>query len=793
MARTPKRRSFYPVGGTGAGDANAWTPRVDKNPFYRTMDIFNGVFKKNIKLAAGKFNATDGKTIFVDFGELKPSRIASVVRDGKSQDYNVYELECGHEWEGRKTDKDGNVKAPGRDWGMCGVCGADQIYRGFEHEWQHIIFKSDLGARKLFCDQYADQLLKQAPDVDREELIGFLAFLTNVFDDIRVNSLWEKVYPGSAAAIWDRWRFYTHKMGDEVNKSFIPFIFAVSFGLPTDPQSEFEPMRPIVEWAVQKVKYRGFANMLIDIRVLLDRCMGALLADLKPPPPKGLRPPPPPPTTVPPSPQLQGASSEEEAEKEKPEEDAQRSGQESQRDASSQPGNENQGSSDEQGIAAGNGHSSGAEAPNTQQAGASSGQGSTGSEVPNAPDVRGIPSASTLKAEPQKRNDALKRLMQGVQELDPKEEHPEPSDEDVASTAMSQAARAMLAKALNIDVSDLDALEAKLPTGEVDDDMQKQIDQLQLAASPKSEASLLTSNAKAKITIINVTRDGIPTDGPIELDEEERMYVNRMRAAFFRSLGRQKSKRGPTGNQVDVQALIQYRGDHQDPNVFENEEVNRGFAYSVLCDMSGSMNGTFPIVCHAVEMLKQALSFPFVEGTLWGFRGGQALPGQGYRDASGEVWMYHYAKDVNWYKGMAKLKTNNRMGTVQVPVECGGITPMNAAVNVAATHLWKKMPTGMAKRLFLLTDGSPVHTKISGGQIPEFMLRQFVAKEVRDARKHGVQVYTIVIGQDAIDEDKCLQMFGPRQFWRRVSHRGVGSALANIVLANFSKYIRTKG
>lgn len=802
----PRRSGYGGIQKSTQDPDKEFVPKVDKNPFYRTMDIFNGVFKKNIKLSAGPSNATDLHTIFINFGESKPSKLKAVVKAGNDSEHAVYLLECGHEWEGRTYHEDKQTKATrpkilGQDWGMCWTCGSEQVYRGFEHEWQHIIFKSDLAGRKIFVEQYADQLMKQAPHVDRHELVGFLHLLVNAFDDIRVNSLWEKVYPGSAYAIWDRWRYFSLRMGDSVNKSFLAFIFAVAFNLPTDPNSEFEPMKPIVEWATRKVKYRGFANMLIDVRVVLDRCMGTLLAGVQPPPPpqSGMQPPPPQPVQQPlqPNHPSNAGTGFQQGDSQNTQQGDQSGDEEDQDDSNSQGSAGQQAQSPSPSSPQADQRSAQSSSDEKGEEGSSndsqSGGGQDDSSKGGSEKVKQLPSAKNVQASDDQRSQALQRLMKDPKILDEKEEHRDASQEDIDAANRSQAAKAMIAKALNLDIDDIDALDQMMPTGQIDGDMQNQLDQLKNSIAAKSESSQLTSNAKARITIIDVTTDGTSDGKLVELDDDERFAVQRMRSAFFRTMGRQKAKRSPQGNAIDVQALIQYLGDHQDPNVFENDDVNQGFAYSVLCDMSGSMAGTYPQVTHAVEMLKQALSFPFVIGNLWGFRGGGHIQGRS-DNHSGEVWMYRYAKDVHWYTGTAKHRIHPGFnGVVDVPVKCDGITPMNSAINVASAHLWRKMPQGMAKRLFLLTDGAPMQVKVSGQQLPEYMLRQFVAKEVRDARKHGVQVYTIVIGQHSIDEEKCLQMFGPRKFWRRVGTDRVGTVLAGMILSNFSKYIKARG
>lgn len=782
MARS-SRRSFYTAGGNDPEVPKNWEARVDKDPFYRTMDILNGVFNKKIKLKPGKVNRTDLHTIEVNFGELKPSRISKVLREGADADHSVFLLECGHEWEGRKITKNGIPKAIGEDYGMCGACGADTIYRGFEHEWQHIIFKSDLAAMAIFCDQYAEQLLKQAPNLDKQELTQFIHKVINAFDDIRVNSLWEKVYPGSAMAIWERWRFFVNRM-ENINTSFLAYVFAVGFGIPTNPQGEFEPMRPVIERTMREVKYRGFNKMLLEVRVVLDRCMGALLARMKPKPPQMMQPPPPPSLNLPPpSPSPGGAGQDQGAGDSggKPSGE----GEQSQGDDNGNDEEDHQDHQDQQGCQK---DGSGQEGQQDQAQSQDREQGQDNQKPQAQNDLAQVPSAQDVPASDQEREDALTKLMKDPVTLDEKEEHSDPTDDDLEQAMKSQALRAALNKIMHQDIKDIDALGAG-QVGQPDADMQAQIDQLLNGIAQKNESSQLTDAARAKVTIIEVTRDG-QGDKILELDPRSKASIQRLRATFLRAMGKQKAKRSSTGTSIDIESLIQYLGDHQDPDIFENQDVNQGFAYSVVCDMSGSMRGSFPIVCEAVEMLKQALDFPFVVGTLWGFRGGQPI-GPSTFNITGDVWMYRYAPDVNWYTGTTPFRAfAGPNGVFQVPVQCGGITPMNAAINVATGHLWRKMPAGMAKRMFLLTDGSPVHTKVTGARIPEFMLRQFVANEIKKARQHGIEVYTIVIGEHAIDDERCLQMFGQRKFWTRVGRDRVELSLLSLVLRNFNRYLR---
>jgi hypothetical protein len=742
------RPGYYTHGGTSktTNEKSSDYVPVDKDPFYRTTDILNGIYKKNIRLESGSTNQTDGKKIWVNFGETMPS---PVIKDlglvGASN--NLYLLECGHKWEAKP-----GYPIDGTAMGSCQTCGGNQSYLGFEHEWQHIIFKSDLAVRQLFVEAYAKTLQQNAPEIDLLQLQGFLSLVVNAFDDVRCNSLWEKVYPGSAGQIWERWERLTRSIGNGVNSNFLAYMFAVAFGIPTDPKGEFEPLRPVLEWGMTKVRYRGFGNMLVEVRAVLDRCMGTLLDKMK----------------------KRGQENGNQG---------QQAQDQHSNDPSSGSGTKPPGHNSENNDSA-------------EQAEGTDGDPNVAEDSSEVDPPVSSPSMAQLQPTPKEQSAVMTKIMDGATKIDPSEEHLPPSADQLAEAKKSQTSTAVLNKALRADIQDIEALDMSLPD-HPDSDMQQALDQLRDGMNVKSADSLLTGDAKARIVLIDVTREGVPDDSQVMLTTEEDIAVKRMRSTFFRSLGRQKARRSIEGSIIDVQALTAYRLERQDPEVFENESVQQGFSYSILCDMSGSMAGTFSSVCHAVEMLKQALHFPFVNGDLWGFRGGELTYQQRYgtpqrMSGNSEVWLYRYHKDVKGYTGTAYVRGN------RYPVCCNGLTPMNPAINVAVNHLRRDMPEGMAKRLFILTDGSPCYSRVSGAGLPTWMLRKFVAKEINTGRKHGIQVYTLVLANDREISDKdCKDMFGPTKFWRRVAAKHntseVGKTLSSLVLDNFQRYIRNRG
>jgi hypothetical protein len=737
-----------------SNDANwqDYKPKQDLNPFYRTMDILNGVFKKKVRFEKGPRNCTDLNTIWVNLNEVRLRPIARVEqpKDGKY----FYTLQCGHPWESKNSyavDK----------YIPCWTCGTNQAYLGFEHEWEHIIFKSNLMAQSIFVEQYTADLLTQTPGLSSERVKAFLSIFINIFDDVRVNSLQEKVYPGSAASLWERWKRLVSER--DYNSTFTDFTMAIGLGMPVDPKSQFYSLAPIIEWGMTKARYRGFGRMLLDVRIVLDRCMGALLAQQRPPHENS---------------QHTGSLSQGKAGYKDDENNPQTDGGKPQHN--DQEGDQK---ADEDG---------GVEEHSEENGGGSSSQLSDADPSPTPPIT---PSSAQAQATSEERQQALASLVDGAEPIDNEEVHHTPTQEERDKDPASLTNRLMIRQLLDQDIEDLTSIDQSQTNDVPDTDMQHAIDLLRNAIPEKSQDSKLMEDARAKILFIDVEPYHIDETSYINLTEPETDAVERLRGIFFKELGRKKAFRDITGPAVDIPAFIQFRIDRRDPDVFEGEALNRGFSYHVLSDMSGSMSERFPLVAHSMIMLKHSLDFPFVQGEFWGFRGGDGtrVTPAGKIESNGEVWLYRYNKNCKGYLGKATARANY---TKHIPVCCGGLTPMHAALRVSIKHISRNVPTGMAKQIFLLTDGSPFHIKAGGKLLNDGMLRSFVTKEVKWARTHGIEVYTIVIGNGITDE-QALMMFGNRKFWQRASggkdgEDTVDKVLTSLVMANFSKYLRTR-
>lgn len=670
-----------------------------KDPFYKTNLIFNRLFDKNMMIKDGQTSMTNiNGVIWVNFNQVAIKKI--VKEYGPSE----FLMSCGHTTVLRAGTEMGDNRINSEV--NCYRCGMMYAYRSFEHEWSHIIFKSSPAMFDRFTKMYGAQYATK-------EVYKLIALLVNAFDDIRVNSLWGLVYPGSAGEIDAKWKELV-ELDPKINTDFVTWLFGVALDAEAIGKGPYDDLIPLARKATSAIRGRGAANMLLVIRWFLEQCLERLI---NPPP-------------------------EEEDSKKEQGEDPEDSG--------------------------------------------DSGEGEA----------------------PKTRDEAVDQIMDKTSGFKRDQEHHQIDHSNYVSHiayALQRSEEAALAKIMNVKLNDLrEEIPDLQPDGArrpMDGEVEEAIKALQSPGGNETTFNQnLLSDAAAKVLIADVMPEDILPESRVVFSEEDKDHIDRMRAVFAKFIGKKITKLVDDGDEVDVQALIQYKLDGQDDNIFENEGFTKGFAYLTLCDMSSSMDGLpFSAVCMGAEVLKEALDYPFVRGHLWGFRGAIGQGSTNYVTArekilsltkGGEVWVYKYHKDCAGYlaKGVeARGFYENHRDTI--PVSCGGMTPTHTGIHIATKYLSASVPAGMDKKIFLLTDGNPTQFATGGASLPKEALQKFVRKEINNARSKNIQVYTVILGNE-ITEEAALEMFGPQAFWRRVPVAQVGQALLELVLKEFVRFLR---
>ena len=521
----------------------------------------------------------------------------------------------------------------------CHKCGEKQGYWVLHHEHGHHWFDSFNPLIPIFVDQCAEDYSKLAPQVGKESLKQFLMLTVNLFDDLRNNSLLWHVMPGAAEQLDIRWKRLTEDKKNLCEKDFMQFAFAVA--LEVDAKGgEFEPLRPILDWTAKAVRGKAVDNMCYALRVMLDRCIGTLISHIPPDPPQD------------------DAADQGDADD----------------DQNAAPG----------GQGTPSGHAGGKSLPNS-----SSAQGASSGDLAQA----------------------LQQLMQNNNPHDPLEKHHQLTDLDLARDPKARNKAMQIAAAImGKDLQDTAQMNS-IFTQTTDQKSQQQLGQLQKDLAQVHTDSQLSSDAKARILFIDVPPAAIPPDRYVDLSPFDEERVARLQGVFNRIMGQKKLERSRRGPKIDIRAFIRYLtkigledgqalgGSTGNEKMFKKLLPQRGFAYFVLVDMSGSMSSCFQKVAEAAEILKRALDFPFVTGSIWGFQGGYGLnniTGQTREPPPGEVWLFRYHPECMGYEGEVTIKL--REGIFPVSVQCNGITPMNSALRVAVKNFIINYPPSVAKQ-----------------------------------------------------------------------------------------------
>lgn len=316
-----------------------------------------------------------------------------------------------------------------------------------------------------------------------------------------------------------------------------------------------------------------------------------------------------------------------------------------------------------------------------------------------------------------------------------------------------------LERALNESRSEMDSLVEKARGG----------------GRSRTQDDWLRRDAPAKIVFRDIRREDIVATAPLTPKEaaraaeeaaKDKETVRRLRAHFFRVMGRKMFALEDSGMEVDVEALIAYRLTRDPRPVFRTEQRSRGFRAMVLIDRSTSMSGRPTAQAErACRVIEQALRFPFVRVETWGFQSTER----------GVV-------DITRFPPGLEVFQSAKSGV-------GGQTPLHIATRLAA----RRLEDGHEKKhLFVITDGMPVYQVKNGQQVSQSILERQVREDVLLARTRGVGVTGVLLenGHSDGDVDSMRFMFGPQRHWKIMDVDDFGKDLVSLVASSFADYLR---
>lgn len=434
-----------------------------------------------------------------------------------------------------------------------------------KHEISHLYFKSNIPLRLIFVQDMIARIEKESnktfDPMTKNKLVDDLCFVINIFDDIRVNSLWGLIYPGDGQ---DMTEWYHGDVGPrmaEKAKEDFPdgdishlFTYIILLTLGQEAKSkEWGDFEEDIKYAGGQVHYKTFNASLLLVRDLILKIVRKVQEREKEPEQKTN------PTDRPDSdPELQAAEDSTGGGESSPDEDL------DQLVKSRSP--------DKQGNA-----------PTPVQILSrieSAGRPSADFEDDNAGfDFRQSPSLSGKDLQ----DDLKDLLVQSEQDID-----------DVLP---------------QLEQSALDQVE----------EIQKAIAEQQNRAAGQntmSDGEWLKKSVKAKVNLHEIKPAEIV---PVTLTPAEMDTATRWKKFFQRVLGTLSHRTEESGYELLADLYVQQRLGREPLNCFKVDTTGRGFRINLCVDMSGSMYGRFHEVQKLAKVLQVALNFPFVKLGVWGF------------------------------------------------------------------------------------------------------------------------------------------------------------------------------
>jgi hypothetical protein len=428
-----------------------------------------------------------------------------------------------------------------------------------KHELSHIFFKSNIPLRLAFVQALIRKFTNDQAGLTYDgQVVSDLCLLINVFDDIRVNSLWGLVYPGDGRDM-EEWYFgeigpQMMKKAEQDYKGDIShlFTYAILLCLGQDAKStKWGKFRDQIVEAKNQVYFKSFKALLLIVRDLLEGILKEIAEEHSQKPVWG--------------------------------------------------GDSGLGLDDEDNLEPDGDDLSGSSAiddlakqrlKEEKKKDLASALASLGRDRAPGPDFANDNAGFDHKAPPKS----------------PSAKEAEDIQKDIAEL-------------LDIDLQDDDSVIAYVDQQEVQQiqqvqQLRKDMNNVLRKRSMDADGQL-TKNVKAKVDLIDVKRSDIV---PYDLTPEELIVAKKWKRYFQKVMGAMKRRVAPEGYEMVTSLYIHQKLTGQPLVCYKRPQRGRGFRLTILVDLSGSMHGyKFRQAQKLYRVLQYALAFPFVQLDVLGF------------------------------------------------------------------------------------------------------------------------------------------------------------------------------
>jgi hypothetical protein len=601
-----------------------------------------------------------------------------------------------------------------------------------KHELAHHFFKSNIRLRLLFVRSLLRNLEKrsgkQLTSTVRDRLTEDMCFLINILDDLRVNSLWGLLYPGSGR---DMEEWYQGTIGPnmkaQAEKDFPNgdidnlFTYAKLICIGQEAKStKWEDVREDIEFARDSVYFASFKGCLLATRELLMKVAKKVHEQQKESDQTQ-------PQSDPSTASMVPDATDDEVEAADGEHgDGDVVGDNQDLDELMKQRLQQQQGEDQDDI----------DYTDILNQIAKGRQPRSSFEDDNAGFDFRNPGAHTMRSP--KDDEELRKIVQQLIE----------ADDDEVDAMMGDAQEEGHSQAVDIQVKTSKVLAAR-------------------AKARQSKGVDITKNVKAEVNLVKVKRSDIV---PVILSPEEKKIAEKWKRFFMRVMGSMAMRTEEMGYELITDLDIEAELTGLPIPCYRRDVTGRGFRITILVDMSGSMWGIFPNVEKLCSVLQEALDFPFVHLKVMGFNCTER----------GVVNLYDFPKRA---AGLKSVKSNpGGITPLSHSIQMAGRSMIGCRDE---NHLFV-LSDGFP--VYALKGGGRNGRR---SYVDTNTLINWTAEATQELRRQRIKTHCFMIGRHTPEPEQMDRMFGPSN-WRTISESAVYEDSFRFVTDNFLRYLRSR-